>query len=323
MSDYYNTSSDNGGVHTNSGIPNKAAYLIAKSIGNSKTATIYYRALTQYMTSTTNFLGARNALVQAATDLYGATSDEVTAVNTSFSSVEIGSSTTVKVTGVSLDNTSATINVGDSKTLTANVAPTNATNKDVTWSSNNTSVATISNGVVTAKSAGTAVITVTTSDGAKTATSKITVSDSGSSDTTSLSEGFDKVVGTSNSITSGIPTGWTFSAGLGVYTSSGNYGISSPSIRLQSTGNKIITPSLNLPADATLSFWVKGTGVSSSSHLLVEKYNGTSWTTVADIANLPTTGTTKTYTLKQDTKQVRFTYTKVLGNVALDDITIK
>lgn len=320
MSNYYNTSSDNGGVHTNSGIPNKAAYLIAKSIGNAKTAKIYYRALTQYMTSTTNFSGAKNALVQAATDLYGASSSEVTAVNTGFAGVGIGSSTTVNVTGVSLDNTSASLNVGDNKTLTATISPSNATNKSITWSSSNSSVATVSNGIVTAKAAGISVITATTSDGGKTATCNVTVSSSGQ--TTSLSEGFDGVVGTSTSITSGIPTGWTFSSGLGVYTSSGNYGTSSPSIKFISDGSKITTSTFNLSSQGTLSFWVKGNSTYSSS-LLVEQYDGTSWTTLTTINSFPTIGTAKTYTLGKGIKQIRFTYDKYYGNVALDDITIK
>jgi Zn-dependent metalloprotease len=93
MSNYYYTTSDYGGVHTNSGITNKAAYLIAKAIGCEKTAQIYYRALTNYMISTTDFLGARNALTQAASDLYGTSSQEVTDVGTAFDSVGIVEST--------------------------------------------------------------------------------------------------------------------------------------------------------------------------------------------------------------------------------------
>ena len=89
MSNYVNTSSDYGGVHTNSGIPNKAAFLIAQSIGDSKTAQIYYRALTSYLTSSSDFLAARNALVSSATDLYGASSAEVNAVNSAFNSVGV------------------------------------------------------------------------------------------------------------------------------------------------------------------------------------------------------------------------------------------
>ncbi|MBN8207587.1 peptidase M4 family protein [Bacillus sp. NTK071] len=71
MDDYYNTTSDNGGVHTNSGIPNKAAYLTIQSIGKSKAEQIYYRALSVYLTPTSNFSEARAALLQATTDLYG------------------------------------------------------------------------------------------------------------------------------------------------------------------------------------------------------------------------------------------------------------
>lgn len=94
MSNYYNTSSDNGGVHTNSGIPNKAGFLVAQSIGCAKTAQIYYRALCDYMTSSTDFLGARNALIQAATDLYGASSSEVTVVGNAYDQIGVTGSST-------------------------------------------------------------------------------------------------------------------------------------------------------------------------------------------------------------------------------------
>lgn len=77
------------------------------------------------------------------------------------------------VTGISLDKTTATLNVGDTTALTATVTPTDATNKEVTWSSNNTSVATVNNGTVTAKAPGTAVITAKAGD--KTATCTVTV----------------------------------------------------------------------------------------------------------------------------------------------------
>ena len=72
---------------------------------------------------------------------------------------------TVSVTGVSLNKTSLTLTEGQSETLTATVSPSNATNKDVRWSSGNTDVATVNNGTVTAVSTGSAVITVITADG--------------------------------------------------------------------------------------------------------------------------------------------------------------
>ena len=79
-----------------------------------------------------------------------------------------------KPTSVSLNKTSLTLDVGKSYTLTKTVSPSNAATS-YTWRSSNTSVATVdSNGKVTAKKAGTATITVKTSNG-KTATCKVTV----------------------------------------------------------------------------------------------------------------------------------------------------
>ena len=83
---------------------------------------------------------------------------------------------TVPVTGVSVTPTTLTLEAGLTGTLYATVTPSNATDKSVTWSSSNTNVATVSSsGVVTAKAAGTATITVTTKDGGKTATCALTV----------------------------------------------------------------------------------------------------------------------------------------------------
>ena len=84
---------------------------------------------------------------------------------------------TVAVTGVTLNESSATLYVGDTETLTATVKPTEATNKDVTWSSSNNAIATVEDGVVTAVAAGSANITVTTTDGNKIATCAVTVKD--------------------------------------------------------------------------------------------------------------------------------------------------
>ena len=90
-------------------------------------------------------------------------------VNVSASSSGGGGSTTVPVTGVSLNKTSTSLVVGQTELLTATVTPSSATNTAVTWSSNNTSVATVDNGTITAKAKGSATITVRTSDGNKTA----------------------------------------------------------------------------------------------------------------------------------------------------------
>lgn len=82
---------------------------------------------------------------------------------------------TVAVTGVSLNASSGELTVNGQTTLTATVEPSNATNKTVTWTSSAPAVATVVNGVVTALSAGTAVITAKTEDGGFTATYSLTV----------------------------------------------------------------------------------------------------------------------------------------------------
>ena len=86
------------------------------------------------------------------------------------------SETSVAVTGVTLNKTETSIFVGGSETLTATVAPADATNQKVTWKSDKPEIATVdANGKVTGVKAGEATITVTTEDGGKTATCKVTV----------------------------------------------------------------------------------------------------------------------------------------------------
>ena len=80
------------------------------------------------------------------------------------------------VTGVTLDQTTKTLKIGDSFTLTPTIAPADASDKSHTWSSSDETVATVSNeGVVTALKAGSTDITVTTTDGGFTATCAVTV----------------------------------------------------------------------------------------------------------------------------------------------------
>ena len=87
-----------------------------------------------------------------------------------------GGSGTVAVTGVSLSKTTLSLEEGVTENLSATVTPSNATNKNVSWSSSSSAVATVDNsGKVTAVKAGSATITVTTADGSKTATCSVTV----------------------------------------------------------------------------------------------------------------------------------------------------
>ncbi len=92
----------------------------------------------------------------------------------------------VAVTGVSLDSSSAIVKAGKTITLVPTISPSNATNKSVSWSSSDTSVATVSAGVVTGVTAGSATITVTTQDGNKTATCLVTVTNNAGLDENSI-----------------------------------------------------------------------------------------------------------------------------------------
>ena len=82
----------------------------------------------------------------------------------------------IPVTGITLNPQMATLTIGDTQQLTANIMPSNATNTQVTWSSGNISIATVdANGLVTAQDSGTAIITATTVDGSFTDTASIEV----------------------------------------------------------------------------------------------------------------------------------------------------
>lgn len=91
MSEIFTGSQDNGGVHINSGIPNYAYYLFASnsSVSRSEAESTYYRAMTQYLTRSSQFIDCRLAVVAAATDLYGANSPEVNAAKAAFDQVGI------------------------------------------------------------------------------------------------------------------------------------------------------------------------------------------------------------------------------------------
>ena len=126
-----------------------------------------------------------------------------------------------------------------------------------------------------------------------------------------IDEGFDG--GTT------APEGWTFT-GVSTYPTAGNYGRASPSLKFDSTGDQIVTPALNSPTN--LQFWYKGQGAPMTSALLIEGYNGSTWNTVVDLTSLSTTATTQSVVLADGLAQLRFTFTKASGNLALDDVII-
>ncbi|WP_224283810.1 M4 family metallopeptidase [Streptomyces sp. LS1784] len=110
--DYWSSSVGSKDVHYSSGVANHFFYLLAEGsgaktingvsynsptynnstlagIGRDKAAQIWYKALTVYMTSTTNYAGARTATLKAAADLYGATSAEYSAVAATWAAVNV------------------------------------------------------------------------------------------------------------------------------------------------------------------------------------------------------------------------------------------
>lgn len=92
-------------------------------------------------------------------------------------------STSNPVTGVELNPANLTLQVGDKGNFVAKISPVDATNQNVTWSSSDTNIATVSStGIITAKKEGTATITVTTEDGNHTATARVVVTKKTSSD---------------------------------------------------------------------------------------------------------------------------------------------
>jgi Zn-dependent metalloprotease len=92
MKDYVNTTSDNGGVHINSGIPNRAFYLTAMEIGGyawEKAGYIWYITLTERLRENSNFQKAANTTNEVAGTLYGRSSREQNAVKKAWDQVGI------------------------------------------------------------------------------------------------------------------------------------------------------------------------------------------------------------------------------------------
>ena len=140
---------------------------IAWSVSGSLPAGLSLNASTGKITGTPSADGTFNFTLTATND-YGSDSKEFT--------LTIDQQGTIHVTSVSLDKDTMNLTEGSTATLTATVEPDNASNRSVTWSSDNESVATVNaTGEVTAIGAGTATITVTTADGGKTATCEVTV----------------------------------------------------------------------------------------------------------------------------------------------------
>jgi Zn-dependent metalloprotease len=90
MRDYVNTISDNGGVHINSGIPNRAFYITAVELGGfawQKAGQVWYVTLKDKLTATSKFQDCANLTYQTAGQLFGAGSIEQQAVKKGWAEV--------------------------------------------------------------------------------------------------------------------------------------------------------------------------------------------------------------------------------------------
>ena len=94
VSEMYIGTDDNGGVHVNSGVCNYAYYLLATAITKDKAEQVFYRALTNYLTSKSQFIDLRIAVIQSAKDLYGDNSVEVVEAGNAFDAVGVYDETT-------------------------------------------------------------------------------------------------------------------------------------------------------------------------------------------------------------------------------------
>lgn len=155
---------------------------------------------------------------------------------------------------------------------------------------------------------------------------------SGSAGISSETEAFNNVVASAaNANLIGSATylsGWSANSqgpNRQIYTSTGNFGATAPSFAFTASGDFIETKAYPSPV-TSISFWAKQqTGATSST--LIQGYNGTSWTTIATLSNADAaTAGTKIYDLVAlgftDVVKVRLTYTKVAGNLSIDDITV-
>ena len=191
----------------------------------------------------------------------------------------------VAVTGVELSQTEVSLGVNETVTLIPTVAPENAADKSVTWSSDNTAVATVSEGVVTAVAEGTANITVTTTDGSKTATCAVTVTPP-STYTVTIPATLD-VNNAGWNATNGISATGMLNSGkkLTVTASSdGEFALVNQSDSTQKVGYKLATASTDTEATTSWEFTeLSRTATKKDMGIIVEDYSSMPAGTYQDI----------------------------------------
>lgn len=217
-------------------------------------------------------------------------------------------STTISVTGVTLDQSEAEIEVGGTVTLTPTIVPSNATTKTVTWESSDDAVATVANGVVTGVAEGTATITVKTTDGNKTATCNVTVTAATPAPTDDADVVLDLLDGNWGLPTSGTNTELaTFTNSVTGYaikcSAATNYKVGSDYLIIGKANSYIELPTFSSPVEKIVV--VKGNGSQPSTSVVFNIYDGNDAVSTAATGcatdkefEIENPAANKTYTLK-------------------------
>lgn len=125
-------------------------------------------------------------------------------------------------------------------------------------------------------------------------------------------------------ISAALPEGWEFISTSGlVYNDAGYFGDAAPAMKLSKTGVGLKTPVYDRDI-VSCEFWVRGQGINASSKIIVEGLVNGNWTKLEEMT--PSTTVGEVYSIKaipSGLRQIQITYQKSIGNVAVDDFTIK
>ncbi|WP_371673522.1 M4 family metallopeptidase [Streptomyces sp. NBC_00289] len=262
-------------------------------IGRAAALQIWYKALTTYMTSSTNYAGARTAALNAAAALYGTSSSQYAGVGNAFAGINVGSHITVPSTGVTVTNPgSQSSTVGTAVSLQVSASSTNS--GSLTYAATglpaglsiNSSTGVIS-GTPTTAGSSSATVTVTDSTGATgTASFTWTVSSSGGGGTCTAAQ----LLGNAG-FESGNTT-WTASSG--VITNSSSQAAHGGSYKAWldgygSTHTDTLTQSVAIPSGckASLTFYLHIDSAETTTSTAYDKLTVTAGsTTLATYSNL-------------------------------------
>jgi type IX secretion system substrate protein len=119
--------------------------------------------------------------------------------------------------------------------------------------------------------------------------------------------------------------GWNSTTVPSYYTTTGNFGLASPSYKFGVTADTMITPTF--ATSTSLSFWIKGEGSTFSDMdtlTILQSIDSINWNVIPPIYldSMPTTGTTMTFPINAYTTNIMFIFTKYIGNLAMDDIQL-